>query len=581
MGIGRTHSPWRVRSRWLKTNLAQAVLARGRWVLACLCISDTLVAMSWWMDVEIAPAGQVQLPGASPSRQLHACTPPGLCPQWVAVDSAFPTYGIDRRVGPQIRESSDACAPSRRRGKPTPSRGAPAASRDIILGETVRKFSARCGYAFRQLKKDAPALARKCQAEMDTVIRAVETNEIEGSVATEASKGDAGVRDLHSAEHFHIASDDESGAGNAREDMDDGTSLPQSVACRVARCETAMKDLVLPMCKCPLLDDRFIASEDVTAMQPGELLHCLDDLRACFAKLLSCDRANAPTNGLHSDSALVDVLSPRGLDALVGVPGRELHVDTALPGPPGDGLDGARGFDALGSVPGHGLHDDWALPGAPDGARSHDALVGVPCRGLHDDGDLPGAPGDGLDGARGLDALVGVPGPEDGDRRASETVARKSLEQRISEELLHQQLLEAVHCCRERGPLTPRRRTSLVLVAEERRQEMLQRRQEATDDIEAACRSRTKGAIVDAYLEWLETEQGIDALDFTMAAPVRDPQRDKSTADRIAKISRHLRKRPQSLAALVPELEGAHPWSRELAIQVAKAEKILLGAASL
>jgi hypothetical protein len=93
------------------------------------------------------------------SQQFSACAPPGLAPLKMVVDAASLEVGWIRGVGPR-QESRNACTDtgSRLAGA---CQDTPTSSRDA-----AKKFKARCHFALRQLRREAPELAAKCKIDM-------------------------------------------------------------------------------------------------------------------------------------------------------------------------------------------------------------------------------------------------------------------------------------------------------------------------------------------------------------------------------------------------------------------------------
>ena len=141
-------------------------------------------------------------------------------------------------------------------------------------------------------------------------------------------------------------------------------------------------------------------------------------------------------------------------------------------------------------------------------------------------------------------------------------------------EELHRQLTLAIDDFRKGGAVTTKQRSQLEEVAEEKMRDLLVIRQEARVNLEEARRGHAKGAILEAYYDWLTNECRLDELLYAMFEQgCKDTTKDRVTCGMVGKI---LRKKPDALEVHVHEIEQLHPWSRALDNKLEDIEERLL-----
>ena len=153
----------------------------------------------------------------------------------------------------------------------------------------------------------------------------------------------------------------------------------------------------------------------------------------------------------------------------------------------------------------------------------------------------------------------------------------QSIDTLVRQEMLRQDLRKAIENCRTGKALTGEQRVELKEPAAERRQDLLDERREARQNINVAQAGKDKEVLREAIWDWLTNERYLDELECTMAQHnAGDSKRDQCISRRVDEIANDVRKKPKLVLAMLQELEEAHPWTRSLANKLCEVEDMLV-----
>lgn len=140
--------------------------------------------------------------------------------------------------------------------------------------------------------------------------------------------------------------------------------------------------------------------------------------------------------------------------------------------------------------------------------------------------------------------------------------------------MLYEELRVRVEECKGGQPIPDVQKHRLAEAACERKQDLLAARAETNAQVGVARDGTDVSALVEACAEWASNERRLDELNWAMGCKgvVGD---DRPLRARIGKIVRKVTKKPQLLADMMAEIEGAHPWSRALANNMTEMEEQL------